>query len=143
MSYTDTFIEVAVDCPVDHGVVPVARGEHKPIHVLQYELLSAHPYTFTHEDLLFKVYVRHQAIPADELRARGAELRAALLARSHPCLRASLLPKRYGWGIHYDSEGKIALYARDSDEYRQFVQDTSGTPKLLAALRNKRAPKPA
>jgi len=34
----------------------------------------------------------------------------ALLSKPHPCLRASMLPKRYGWGVHYDGNGRITLY---------------------------------
>ncbi len=34
-----------------------------------------------------------------------------------PCLRASDLGKKYGWGIHSDDEGSIALYAVDSPHY--------------------------
>jgi hypothetical protein len=59
MSTIDTFIQVAEDCPVRTGVVPTARGEAKTVAVLQYELLSQHPYGYTHEDLLFAVHVRH------------------------------------------------------------------------------------
>jgi hypothetical protein len=138
MSYTDTFIRVATDCPATRGVVPVARGDRKPVHVLQYELLSEHPYRYTHEDLLFEVHVRHKAIPADEREARVREIRAELFAKPHSCLRASLLPKRYGWGIHYDRAGRIALYPMESEAYRRFTQEGGGT-KLLTAMRSKRA----
>jgi hypothetical protein len=138
MGYTDTFIRVATDCPATRGVVPVARGDRKPVHVLQYELLSESPYRYTHGDLLFEVHVRHKAIPAEEVKARAREIRAELLAKPHPCLRASLLPKKYGWGVHYDRKGRIALYARESEEYRRFAQG-GGDTMLVYALRSKRA----
>jgi hypothetical protein len=35
----------------------------------------------------------------------------------------SALPKRYGWGIRNDAEGRIALIAVGSPEYRQLVND--------------------
>lgn len=139
MSYVDTFIQVAADCPVDRGVVPVARGEGTPIHVLQYELLANHPYAYTHENLLWEVHVRHRQVSPDDLRARGGEIRAALFERKHPCLRASLLPKKYGWGVHYDARGGIALHARESPEYQRFTGAASDGPTLLAAMRNRRA----
>jgi hypothetical protein len=138
MGYIDTFIKVATDCPTDRGVVPVARGDRKPIHVLQYELLAAHPYRYTHGDLLFEVHARHKAIPAAELRTLGAAIRAELLSKPHPCLRASLLPKKYGWGVHYDGEGRIAIYARESEEYRRFTRP-GAVANLTTALRSKRA----
>ncbi len=139
MGYTDTFIRVATDCPATCSVVPVAKRDHKPVHVLQYELLSEHPYRYTHDDLLFEVHVRHKAIPADEREARVREIRAELLGKPHPCLRASLLPKKYGWGVHYDRQGRIALYSMESEEYRRFTRPDGDGPTLLTALRSKRA----
>ena len=138
MAYRDTFIEVAPDCPVPSGIVPVARGERKPLALIEYELLSGEPYAYTQDDLIFAVHIRHKGVSAEELAARGPEIRAALLAKPHPCLRASLLPKRYGWGVHYDDDGKIALFPRDSESYRRFVETRAGTKGLLTALRNKR-----
>lgn len=139
MSYRNTFIQVAADCPVDHGVVPVAKGDRKPIHVLQYELLSNNPYTYTHEDLLFEVYIRHQSISEDVLQERSEEIWAKLFQKKHPCLRASLLPKKYGWGVHFDQEGKIALYALESVEYQHLMQAGSDGIAQLKAMRSKRA----
>lgn len=139
MNYIQTFIQVAPDSPVDHSVVPVAKGATKPVHLLQYELLSQNPYTYTQEDLLFEVYVRHKGIPEEELQARRAELRAEFFQKEHACLRASMLPKKYGWGLHFDEEGKIALVAMESEEYQKFVEAGGENLKLLTAFRSKRA----
>lgn len=139
MGYTDTFIRVATDCPATRGVVPVAKRDHEPVHVLQYELFSEHPYRYTHEDLFFEVHVRHKAIPADEREARLREIRAELLGNPHPCLRASLLPKKYGWGVHYDRQGRIALYPMESEVYRRLTQADGAGPTLLTAIRSRRA----
>lgn len=139
MSYINTFIQVAPDCPVTRSVVPTARNESKPIHVIQYELLSEYPYRFTHEDLLFEVHIRHKGIASDDLAARRVEIWAELFQKKHPCLRASMLPKKYGWGVHFNTEGKIALYGMESEEYQRFVQAANGGPTLLIAMRNKRA----
>ncbi len=141
MSYTHTFIQVAADCPVTSSIVPVAKGDTKPIHVLQYELLTARPYHYhyTHEELLFEVYIHHKAISQAELALHRDELWEVLLQKNHPCLRASLLPKKYGWGVHYDHAGKIAIYPMESADYQAFSQPTGDTPKQLMALRSKRA----
>jgi hypothetical protein len=32
-----------------------------------------------------------------------------------------MLPKKYGWGLHFDAEGRIALVAVESDYYKAFV----------------------
>ncbi|MCM3342467.1 DUF6157 family protein [Paenibacillus sp. MER TA 81-3] len=138
MSYTDTFIRVASDCPVTSSTVPESKKATKPIHVLQYELLSQHPYHYTHEDLIFEVHIRHKGIDAQVIRLRGEELRAELFSKPHPCLRASMLPKKFGWGIHYDAEGKIAIYGMESVEYQRFLQTDDGSVKLLPAMRNSR-----
>ncbi len=107
--------------------------------MIQYVLLAAHPYQYNHEELLFEVYVHHKAIPQAELDARRDELWDALFQKNHPCLRASLLPKKYGWGAHYDHAGKIAIYAIESAAYQFFSQPAGDTPKQLMAMRNKRA----
>ncbi|MBN3526733.1 DUF6157 family protein [Paenibacillus apiarius] len=138
MSYTDTFILVALDCPVASSTVPESRKAKKPIHVLQYELLSQHPYHFTHEDLLFEVHIRHKGIDNEDVRRREEEIRAELFSKPHPCLRASMLPKKFGWGVHYDAEGKIAIYGMESAEYQRFLQSDDGSVKLLPAMRNSR-----
>jgi hypothetical protein len=53
MSYTDTFIKVADDCPVTQSEVPVSRNDKKPMHVIQYELLTERPYHYNHQELTF------------------------------------------------------------------------------------------
>jgi hypothetical protein len=136
MVYTDTFILIAPDSPITESIMPVAKGDKKTIHLIQYELLAQRPYELTHEDLVYEVYVRQKGLSEDELAARGAEIRAELLAKEHPCLRASALTKKYGWGAHYNHEGKIALYPVESGEYQQFCED--GATKLLKAMRSKR-----
>ena len=134
MGYTDTLILVADDCAATTGVVPASRGERKSVPAIQYELLSQNPYRFTHEDLLYEVHVRHKEIPEEAREARGAAIRAELLSKPHPCLRASALPKTYGWGVHYDREGRIAIYPVGSDEYRRL-----SAGKTVKAMRSKRA----
>jgi len=138
MCYTNTFIMVAPDCPATTGEVPVARGETKSVPVIQYELLSQHPYRFTQDELIFEVHVRHKGIPKAEATRRRVAIWKELSGKPHPCLRASMLPKRYGWGVHYDHKGRIALWAMDSTEYAQFTRAKPDGPKLLLAMRNKR-----
>lgn len=140
LSNYNTFVLVAPDCPVTTGVVPTAKPNAKqPIHVLQYELLTRHPYRFTLEDLIYEVHIRHKEFPADQVREHGDDIRAALFSKSHPCMRASMLPKKYGWGVHYDSDGRLAIYAMETEQYRQFAEGNAGGPKLVYAMRNKRA----
>src|SRR3954454_18572732 len=128
MSCRDTFILIAEDCPVRAGVVLTARSEAKTVPVLQHELLTQHLYGLTQDDLLFAVHTRHKAIPENVLAVEGEAIRAAFFAKPHPCLRASPLPKRYGWGVHYDAQGRIALYGADTDDYRCLSRGGKGDP---------------
>ncbi|MEW9672774.1 DUF6157 family protein [Ammoniphilus sp. 3BR4] len=136
----NTFVQVAPDCPVTSSVVPTHKKDAKPtVHVLQYELLSHNPYRFTHEDLIYEVHIRHKEIPAEQIEENASGIRAKLFQKSHPCMRASMLTKKYGWGVHYDPEGKLALYGMETEEYRRFVLSGESGLKLVFAMRNRRA----
>lgn len=132
MNYYDTFIEVAEDCPVKVAEVPQPKGNKKTIPVMQYEMIANNPYKYTQEDVLFEVYAQNHGISQEK---RDSE-REKFFSKGQPCLRSSSLGKRYGWGIHNDPEGKIALYAVESSEYKKFVNDNS--IKHLKAMRSKR-----
>jgi hypothetical protein len=138
MNYHDTFIQVAPDCPVSEALVPTGKREARSIPQIEYELLAAHPYTFTQEELLFAVHVRRQGISQTELTSRRAALWEEFFGKSRACLRASMLPKKYGWGLHFDAQGRIALVAVESKEYRGF-RAGKGVRTVLTAMRNKRA----
>ncbi len=131
MNYFDTFIQVAPDCPVKVAVVPVVKGENKSIAVLEYELLSNKPYSYTQEELQFSVHALRKAIPASELKSRRKELWAEFFSKPLACLRASPLPKKYGWGVHFNKEGKIAIYPVESKKYQQYTK-SKGVKQLLA-----------
>jgi len=62
--------------------------------------------------------------------------REAFFSKGQPCFRASPLTKRYGWGLHCDTEGKIALVAKGSPEYEQYRNDKS--LKVVKAMRSSR-----
>ena len=52
-------------------------------------------------------------------------------------MRASPLGKRFGWGVHADAEGRIAIYAVDSKRYQALAADPELTQ--VRAMRSKRA----
>jgi hypothetical protein len=137
-NYYDTFITIARDCPAERGLIPPERksGWTKP--GIEYDLLANHPYTYTQEELLYQTYVRHKDIPEEELTAQGGQIREAFFQKPMPCLRASMLPKKYGWGLHFDTEGRIALVARESAEYDGFASGDQGNLRVIAAMRNSR-----
>lgn len=133
MNYQDTLIEVADDCPVTEAQVPRARGAKKTKALVEYELLVNRPYEYTEEDIAFDVYAILHEIP----KAIWLEERTQFLSKGHPHLRVSALPKRYGWGIHNNSDGKIALVAVESPLYKQLLNDPRITK--IKAFRSTRA----
>ncbi|GIP37120.1 hypothetical protein J31TS4_04000 [Paenibacillus sp. J31TS4] len=138
---TNTFVLVAPDCPVETSEIPKAKPDARPsIPRLQYELLTESPYRYTLDDLIYEVHIRHKEIPSEELERRGGGVRDELLSKSHPCMRASMLAKKYGWGVHYNEEGKLALYPVESEEYAQFAQGKAGEIELevVRGMRSKR-----
>lgn len=126
------FVEAAEDCPVLAAEVPKAKGGSKTVPVLQYEMISNHPYRYTQEDVLFEVHAIRSEIPEEQRQAA----RAAFFSKGQPCLRTSSLGKRYGWGIHHNAEGKIALYAIESEEYQSLREDAG--LKHVKAMRSSR-----
>lgn len=128
----DTFIEVADDAPLDHGQEPPGKAE-PTIAQLHYELIAANPYALTSDDVVFETFARRAGIPEDE----RAAARLTYFSKGQPCLRSSPLGKRYGWGVHSDAEGRVALYPRESDEYARLAADPNVAH--TRAMRSKRA----
>jgi hypothetical protein len=137
----NTFVTVAPDSTATQATIPAARGEQVTVPVIQYELLSARPYQLTLEDLILATHVRRSGISAAEAKQRNQEIRAELFSKSHACMRASALPKTYGWGVHHNDAGRIKLVPLESAEYRRFAAGKVPGVKVVAAMRSKRAEK--
>lgn len=114
MSYTNAFITLAPDCPIAVGQVP---RQAMSIAGLEHALLFRSPYRYTAPDLIFEVQRRHKNVRDAELSA----FRVWLLAKPQPCMRLSMLPKRWGWGIHFDELGRMAIYGAETSDYRRFA----------------------
>ncbi|MCF2517423.1 DUF6157 family protein [Dyadobacter sp. CY351] len=132
-NYFDTFIQVAEDSQAKAGEVPPTKGAEKSVANIQFEIISAHPYQYTSDDVLFQTYAVRQGLDEAELEAE----REKFFSKGQPCLRASPLTKRYGWGVHSNAEGKVALYGLESKEYNKFSSDEK--LKTVKAMRSKRA----
>lgn len=126
-NYIDTFIEVSKDCPATTGEMPPKKVNKKSLANYQFDLLYDHPYEYTSDDIFFIVEATRKEIPVSE----WEEHREAFFSKGQPCFRSSPLTKRYGWGIHSDAQGKVAMYALDSDEYKAFLKD-NGVKKVKA-----------
>ncbi|MDQ0858983.1 DUF6157 family protein [Bacillus sp. V2I10] len=138
LNYYQTFIAVSLDSPASEGLVPPVRKGKVTKPSIEYELLAANPYIYTQTDLIYEVHIRHKAISEEEIENRADQIRNELFQKSQACLRASMLPKKYGWGLHFDEDGKIALYGVESPEYHQFLENKDGKMKVLNAMRNSR-----
>lgn len=129
-NYYNTFIAVADDCPVLNGEAPPMKGERKTVAHLQFDKLSKHPYEYTSDDVLFQVHAERNELVEEEYE----EARRQFFSKGQACFRASPLTKRYGWGIHFDGKGKMALYSMDTSEYDQYINDPS--IKTVKAVRS-------
>ncbi len=134
-NYFNTFIEIAEDCPILNGEIPPLKGDKQTIANLQFEMIYKNPYKFTSDDVIFAVYAIRKDIAESELE----EQRRIFFSKGQPCFRSSPLTKRYGWGIHSDNEGKIAMFGAETEAYEQFVQNQA--IKKTKAMRSKRVKK--
>jgi hypothetical protein len=115
-NYFDTLIEVAADTKANFGTKPISRGDKKTVAEMQYELIANHPYQYTSDDIIFQVFAARNDLPEVEYK----QARELFFSKGQPCFRSSPLTKSYGFGIHSDSNGKVALYGMETDRYKQF-----------------------
>jgi len=132
-NYFQTFIEVAEDCRIDTAEIPSGSEGQQSIAWWHYTLISAEPYCRTSDDVIFETWARRRQLPEPAWEAARVEF----FSKGQACLRSSPLGKRYGWGIHSDEQGRVALVARESDLYAVFANDP--TIRHTRAMRSKRA----
>lgn len=120
-NYFNTFIVIADDSPATEGEVPPVKEKAITAANMQFDMVYNHPYRFTSDDVLFQVYANKQDLTQNEY----AEARAQFFSKGQPCFRASPLTKRYGWGVHYDKDGKMAIYPAESAQYKKLSKDQS------------------
>lgn len=131
-NYQNTFIEIAEDCSAEQGEMPPLKGDKKTVANLQFEMLYENPYKYTSDEVLFRVFAVRNEFTEGELE----EQKEHYFSKGQPCFRASPLTKQYGWGVHSDNEGKIAIFGVETDEYSQFIADDK--LKKVKAMRSKR-----
>ena len=117
-NYYNTLIEIAEDCPVQTAEIPEPKGASKTIAALQFEMIIDQPYRYTSDEVIFNTYAAK-----NNLTSNLEQEKNIFFSKGQACLRASPLTKRYGWGVHHNAEGKVALYPVESTEYQSFVMD--------------------
>lgn len=123
-NYLDTLITVAPDTrAVGASAPPTGRGT---VAERQFALLDGHDYEMTSDDVLWAVHVARG----------GVGTREDFFAVGRPCLRTSPLAKTYGWGVHSDALGRVALVPLGSRRYEELLRDDAVTK--VAAMRSRR-----
>lgn len=129
-NYQNSFIAIADDCPALSGEIPPLKGQARSVANIQFELLHRHPYQYTSDEIVFQVFAEKNDLAKPE----WEKARAQFFSKGQPCLRCSPLTKRYGWGLHYNSEGKIALVGAETEAYKKHLKDSS--LKVMKAMRS-------
>lgn len=133
----DTFIQVAEDCPARTGQEPPPRAGNPTVAGLQYRMIAEAPYKFTSDDVIFATSAQGRQLDARATKQARSLARDEFFSKGQACMRASGLGKRFGWGVHADAEGRIAIHAVDSKRYQALARDTG--LKQVRAMRSKRA----
>ncbi|HRN54852.1 MAG TPA: DUF6157 family protein [Agriterribacter sp.] len=131
-NYFDTFIEVAEDTRVSRGTKPPSKDGIKTIAAMQYELIAENPYQYTSDDIIFQVFADRNDLTKPEYK----QARELFFSKGQPCLRTSPLTKTYGFGVHSDSNGKVALYGMETTGYSKFLADKK--IKKVKAMKSRR-----
>jgi len=131
MTTTNILVTPAPDCPASGATPPPVKARPTRANI-EYDLLTAAPYTLDHKGFSHAV---HSAMAAAA--GKPAQSFEAFHARGQPCMRASPLTKRYGWAAHYDADGRLALVAPGTPAYTALAGDP--TLPQAAAMRSKRA----
>ncbi len=138
-NYFNTFIAVAEDCAAAEGVAPPSRPTPSAAE-LTHRMIAGHPYRYTSDDVIFTVWADRNGIAE----ADRAAAREEFFRKGQPCLRSSDLGKRFGWGVHSDSAGRVAVFPLQSDEYRSLeagIAPDGGDVVVKRAMRSSRSPR--
>jgi hypothetical protein len=117
-NYFNTFIEVSEDTKAERGSQPPSKI-NKTVAAMQYEYIAHNPYQFSSDEVLFQIFAIRNKIT----KAAFEEAKVSFFSKGQPCFRTSALTKSYGFGIHYNDKGKMALYGMETKSYQQFLAD--------------------
>ncbi|HPI53830.1 MAG TPA: DUF6157 family protein [Chitinophagaceae bacterium] len=132
-NYNNTLIAVADDCPCSAGTIPPLKKETLTMAGIQYQMLVEHPYEFTSDEILFQLHASKHQVPKQEYQQAFAQF----FSKGQACFRASPLTKRYGWGVHFNEVGKMALVGMETENYQQLLHDE--TLQVVKAMRSSKA----
>ncbi len=122
-NYTNTLITVSPDTRAVAATVP-PMGKAS-IAEMQFVLAHSHDYELTSDELIFTVFAQRKGVVAVDL----PDAREQFFSKGQPCLRTSPLAKNYGWGIHADAVGRVALIPMGTSAYDDLVNDEATTTR--------------
>lgn len=129
-NYFDTLIEVAEDCKAISGTKPQPKRDQRTIAEMQYEMIIENPYKYSSDDVLFQVFADRN----DLTKSQHKQAREDFFSKGQACMRTSPLAKTSGFGIHSNSEGKVALYGMETKKYNELLSDPN--IKKVKAMRS-------
>ncbi|MCP5381575.1 MAG: hypothetical protein H6912_04335 [Kordiimonadaceae bacterium] len=113
-NYYNTFITVSPDSDATEGTVP---EKETTIAGLQYSLINRSPYKFNSDDILFKIHAERNNLKNEDINLN----KELFFSNPKACLRTSPLVKKFGWGLHYDENGMIAIYGVETEKYKKMT----------------------
>ncbi len=116
-NYVNTLITVSPDTKAVAATTP-PTGKAS-IAEMQFAMMHGHDYELTSDDVIFTVFADRNGVVAKD----RAAARDQFFSKGQPCLRTSPLAKSYGWGIHADATGRVALVPMESSEYANLIAD--------------------
>jgi hypothetical protein len=129
-NYANTLITVSPDTKATAATEP-PTGKAR-VAELQFAAMYNHDYELTSDDVIFGVFADRKGVAVED----RAGARDQFFSKGQPCLRTSPLAKSYGWGIHADAEGRVALVPMGSNRYEALMQDDATTKR--AAMKGSR-----
>lgn len=111
--YEEELIEVPDDSPTNHAIEPPKDNKLKPnVARVEYEVLKENPYKFNEKEFHYEVLIVRQN--------KSIKYQLWNIKRSN-------LVKKYGWGIHKNKQGKLALVPMESDMYKKLQKSIKCT----------------
>ena len=105
-NYSNTFILIADDSAATAGSIPPLKGDEYTVAGLHFEMIATHPYEFKSDDVIFAVFAQRKKLAESD----WIVARKEFFSKGQPCFRASPLTKKYGWGLHHNLAGIVALF---------------------------------
>lgn len=129
-NYVNTLITVSPDTKAVAATTP-PTGKAS-IAEMQFAMMLGHDYELTSDDVIFTVFADRNGVVAKD----RAAARDQFFSKGQPCLRTSPLAKSYGWGIHADAKGRVALVPMESSRYEDLTADEATVKR--AAMKSSR-----